>query len=174
MAAERKPKSGSKARKTLESKGGTGEMVDETRGVFMISIAADLAGMHPQTLRVYEARGLITPQRSPKNTRLYSQADVERLQRIQQLTSEQGLNLAGVVAMLEMEESVARMRAEMARMRERADRMEREMVAEMERLRSAVGGEMVPYGAYEGHGVGRPKQTDEPTRIEVRRRGRSE
>jgi hypothetical protein len=76
--------------------------------------------------------------------------------------------------MLEMEESVARMRAEMARMRERADRMEREMVAEMERLRSAVGGEMVPYGAYEGHGVGRPKQTDEPTRIEVRRRGRSE
>jgi len=148
------------------------EVVEQTRGVFMISVAAELAGMHPQTLRMYEARGLISPQRSPKNTRLYSQADVERLQRIQQLTSEQGLNLAGVVAMLEMEESVARMRAEMARMRERADRMEREMVAELERLRSAVGGEMVPYGAYEGHGVGRKGSAREPTRIEVKRRGR--
>lgn len=167
MATERK------SRSKAEAKSKAGEVVEETRGVFMISIAADLAGMHPQTLRMYEARGLITPQRSPKNTRLYSQADVERLQRIQQLTSEQGLNLAGVVAMLEMEESVARMRAEMARMRERADRMEREMIAEMERLRSAVGGEMVPYGAYEGHGVGRPKQASEPTRIEVKRRGRS-
>jgi MerR family transcriptional regulator/heat shock protein HspR len=167
MAAQRKP------RPKADAKTKTGEVVEETRGVFMISIAADLAGMHPQTLRMYEARGLITPQRSPKNTRLYSQADVERLQRIQQLTSEQGLNLAGVVAMLEMEESVARMRAEMARMRERADRMEREMVAEMERLRSAVGGEMVPYGAYEGHGVGKPRQTGGPTRIEVKRRGRS-
>ncbi len=156
MAAKRKPKQR--------------EVVEETRGVFMISVAADLAGMHPQTLRMYEARGLICPQRSPKNTRLYSQADVERLRRIQQLTSEQGLNLAGVVAMLEMEESVARMRAEMARMRERADRMEREMVAELERLRSSVGGEMVPYGAYEGHGVGRPRRDDEPTRIEVKRR----
>ena len=62
----------------------------------MISVAAELADMHPQTLRTYEARGLIAPQRSPKNTRLYSQRDVERLRRIQQLTSEQGLNLAGV------------------------------------------------------------------------------
>lgn len=150
------------------------EVIEETRGVFMISVAAELAGMHPQTLRMYEARGLISPQRSPKNTRLYSQADVERLQRIQQLTSEQGLNLAGVIAMLEMEESVARMRAEMARMRERADRMEREMVAELERLRSAVGGELVPYGAYQGHGVGNKGPADEPTKIEVKRRGRSD
>jgi MerR family transcriptional regulator/heat shock protein HspR len=66
------------------------------RGVFMISVAAELAEMHPQTLRMYEARGLIEPSRSPKGTRLYSQADVERLRRIQQMTAELGLNLAGV------------------------------------------------------------------------------
>ena len=69
--------------------------IDSERGVFMISVAAELAHMHPQTLRMYEARGLIEPKRSPKNTRLYSQRDVELLQRIQQLTAE-GLNLAGV------------------------------------------------------------------------------
>ena len=88
----------------------------------MISVAAELAEMHPQTLRMYEARGLITPKRSPKNTRLYSQADVERLRRIQRMTNEEGLNLAGVETVLEMEARVERMRAEMARMRKRADR----------------------------------------------------
>ncbi|MBA3509002.1 MAG: MerR family transcriptional regulator, partial [Thermoleophilaceae bacterium] len=66
------------------------------RGVYMISVAAELAGMHPQTLRIYEARGLIQPKRSPKNTRLYSDEDVERLRRIQALTTELGMNLAGV------------------------------------------------------------------------------
>jgi MerR family transcriptional regulator/heat shock protein HspR len=76
--------------------------IDSDRGVFMISVAAELAHMHPQTLRVYEARGLIQPKRSPKNTRLYSQEDVERLQRIQQLTAE-GLNLAGVERVLALE-----------------------------------------------------------------------
>jgi MerR family transcriptional regulator/heat shock protein HspR len=76
--------------------------IDSERGVFMISVAAELAHMHPQTLRVYEARGLIQPKRSPKNTRLYSQRDVERLRRIQQLTAE-GLNLAGVERVLMLE-----------------------------------------------------------------------
>ena len=71
------------------------------QGVFMISVAAELAGMHPQTLRVYEARGLIKPQRSPKGTRLYSQHDVERLHRIQELTTELGMNLAGVERVLD-------------------------------------------------------------------------
>src|SRR5438477_527401 len=65
--------------------------IDDERGVFMISVAAELAEMHPQTLRMYEARGLITPQRSPKKTRLYSQSDVERLRRLQQMTTEDGL-----------------------------------------------------------------------------------
>jgi MerR family transcriptional regulator, heat shock protein HspR len=78
-------------------------VVDEERGVFMISVAAELAHMHPQTLRMYEARGLIEPQRSPKNTRLYSQRDVELLRRIHRLTAE-GLNLAGVERVLELEQ----------------------------------------------------------------------
>jgi MerR family transcriptional regulator/heat shock protein HspR len=80
--------------------------IDSDRGVFMISVAAELAHMHPQTLRTYEARGLIEPKRSPKNTRLYSQRDVERLRRIQQLTAE-GLNLAGVERVLELERRLA-------------------------------------------------------------------
>src|SRR5687768_18617991 len=80
------------------------------RGVFMISVAAELAEMHPQTLRMYEARGLIEPKRSPKGTRLYSQADVERLRRIQQMTAELGLNLAGVERVLELEAQVERAR----------------------------------------------------------------
>jgi MerR family transcriptional regulator/heat shock protein HspR len=99
--------------------------VDEERGVFMISIAAELAEMHPQTLRMYEARGLIAPKRSPKNTRLYSQRDVERLRRIQRMTSEEGLNLAGVETVLALEERVEKMRSELARMRRRAEELER-------------------------------------------------
>jgi len=98
--------------------------IDSERGVYMISVAAELAEMHPQTLRMYEARGLIAPQRSPKNTRLYSQRDVERLRRIQRMTSEQGLNLAGVQALLTMEERVEKMRGELARMRRRAAELE--------------------------------------------------
>lgn len=98
--------------------------LDAERGVYMISVAAELAEMHPQTLRMYEARGLIAPQRSPKNTRLYSQRDVERLRRIQRMTSEQGLNLAGVRALLKMEERVEKMRGELERMRRRAAELE--------------------------------------------------
>ena len=129
--------------------GDQGERIDQERGVFMISVAAELAAMHPQTLRMYEARGLITPKRSPKNTRLYSQADVERLRRIQQMTSDEGLNLAGVETVLELERRLERMRAEMARVRKRAAAMEAKMAEELERLRKSLGGELVPYGAYE-------------------------
>lgn len=82
--------------------------VDAERGVFMISVAAELAHMHPQTLRMYEARGLISPKRSAKNTRLYSQRDVERLHRIQKLTAE-GLNLAGVERVLALERRLAKL-----------------------------------------------------------------
>ncbi len=85
--------------------------IDEQRGVFMISVAAELAHMHPQTLRMYETRGLIAPQRSPKNTRLYSQSDVELLRRIQQLTAE-GLNLAGVERVLELERRIEKLEGE--------------------------------------------------------------
>jgi MerR family transcriptional regulator, heat shock protein HspR len=99
--------------------------IDDERGVFMISVAAELAEMHPQTLRMYEARGLIAPKRSPKNTRLYSQRDVERLRRIQRMTSEEGLNLAGVETVLALEERVEKMRAELERVRRRAQELER-------------------------------------------------
>jgi MerR family transcriptional regulator/heat shock protein HspR len=123
--------------------------IDSERGVFMISVAAELAEMHPQTLRMYEARGLITPSRSPKNTRLYSQKDVERLKRIQQMTSEEGLNLAGVVTVLQMEERVERMRKELDRMRRRAEQVEQEMEREVERVRRSLKTEIVPYRAYD-------------------------
>jgi MerR family transcriptional regulator/heat shock protein HspR len=107
-------------RRTIEAS------IDAERGVYMISVAAELAHMHPQTLRMYEQRGLIEPKRSPKNTRLYSQRDVERLRRIQEMTSEQGLNLAGVETVLRMEKRVERMRAELERMRRRAEELERQ------------------------------------------------
>jgi MerR family transcriptional regulator, heat shock protein HspR len=143
--------------------------LDEERGVFMISVAAELAEMHPQTLRMYEARGLITPKRSPKNTRLYSQADVERLRRIQQMTSEEGLNLAGVETVLELEQRVEQMRGQIARMRKRAAEMERQLNEELERLRKSLGGELVPYGAYEPDQLGGGTKP-EAKRIRIRRR----
>jgi MerR family transcriptional regulator/heat shock protein HspR len=96
---------------------------DEEQGVFMISVAAELAEMHPQTLRMYEQRGLIAPKRSPKNTRLYSQRDVERLRRIQQMTAE-GLNLAGVEIVLSLEAQVQKLRAEGERLRKRIAELE--------------------------------------------------
>ncbi len=123
--------------------------VDHERGVFMISVAAELAEMHPQTLRMYEAKGLITPKRSPKNTRLYSQSDVERLRRIQQMTSEEGLNLAGVETVLALEKRVDKMRSELERMRSRTEELERQMAEEIERVRRSLRAEIVPYGAYD-------------------------
>ena len=143
--------------------------LDSERGVFMISVAAELAEMHPQTLRMYEARGLITPKRSPKNTRLYSQKDVERLRRIQRMTSDEGLNLAGVETVLEMEARVERMRTEMARLRKRADEMEQRMRAELERLRRSVGGELVPYGAYESEIGRRGGRENDGVQVPIRR-----
>jgi MerR family transcriptional regulator/heat shock protein HspR len=92
----------------------------DERPRYMISIAAELVGMHPQTLRIYEQKGLVRPQRTAGNTRLYSDADVERLRLIQALTTEVGLNLAGV-------ESVLRLQDQVARMHRRLERMEREM-----------------------------------------------
>ena len=87
---------------------------------YMISVAAELVGMHPQTLRMYENKGLVRPKRTPGGTRLYSDNDLERLRTIQRLTTELGLNLAGV-------EHVLRLQDELVRMRSRLDRMEREM-----------------------------------------------
>src|SRR5437899_4342475 len=99
-----------RSRRKAQSPGGErGREIDQERGVFMISVAAELAEMHPQTLRQYEQRGLIAPKRSPKNTRLYSQRDVERLRRIQEMTA-QGLNLVGVETVLALEAQVEKLR----------------------------------------------------------------
>src|SRR3954452_23268799 len=99
--------------------------VETDRGVFMISVAAELANMHPQTLRMYEARGLIEPQRSPKGTRLYSQDDVERLRRIQEMTAPLGMNLAGVERVLELEEKLLRMARKVETLEKRAAELQR-------------------------------------------------
>src|ERR671911_2571980 len=119
--------------------------LDSSRGVFMISVAVELADMHPQTLRMYEARGLITPKRSPKNTRLYSQDDVERLRRIQELTSELGMNLAGVERVFELEEEIERMRRRMRNLERQAERVRDELGRELERVRRSLKHELVLY-----------------------------
>ncbi|SEH10828.1 MerR family transcriptional regulator, heat shock protein HspR [Thermoleophilum album] len=111
----------------------------------MISVAAELAGMHPQTLRIYEARGLITPRRSPKGTRLYSDEDVERLRRIQELTTELGMNLAGVEKVFELEAEIERLRRRLRALERRAAQVEAELRAELERTRRALSTEIVPY-----------------------------
>jgi MerR family transcriptional regulator, heat shock protein HspR len=116
-----------------------------TRGVYMISVAAELAGMHPQTLRIYEARGLIEPKRSAGNTRLYSQEDVELLRRIQELTSELGMNLAGVERVFELEKELEQMRSRMDAVRREAERAERELREEIERVRRSFKAELVRY-----------------------------
>ena len=123
-------------------------MPDESkRGVYMISVAAELAGMHPQTLRIYEARGLITPKRSPKNTRLYSADDVERLRRIQELTTELGMNLAGVEKVFELEEEMERMRRRMRALERQAAKVQQELRAEIDRVRRSMKNELVLYEA---------------------------
>ena len=111
----------------------------------MISVAAELAGMHPQTLRIYETRGLITPKRSPKNTRLYSQEDVDRLRRIQELTTELGMNLAGVERVFELEQQIERMERRMRNLERHAKRVQDELQGELERVRRSLKYELVPY-----------------------------
>ena len=110
----------------------------DDRPRYMISVAADLVGMHPQTLRIYENKGLIRPKRTSGGTRLYSDADIERLQLIQRLTNELGLNLAGV-------EHVMRLQDELVRMRKRLDRMEREMRDAINKVHRQYRRDLVPY-----------------------------
>ena len=90
----------------------------DERPIYMISVAADLVGMHPQTLRIYEQKGLVRPQRTPGGTRLYSEADVERLRIVQRLTTELGLNLAGVELVLRLEDELRKTHAQVERLRQ--------------------------------------------------------
>ncbi len=117
---------------------------DKLRPVFMISVAAELAEMHPQTLRMYERRGLIRPRRSSKSTRLYSLADVERLRRIQQLVAECGLNLAGVERVLEMEEQLESMQRRLDHLQAEMDRVAEEARRELEAVHRSYRKELVP------------------------------
>jgi len=120
------------------------DLEDKLRPVFMISVAAELAEMHPQTLRMYERRGLIRPKRSSKSTRLYSMDDVERLRRIQQLVSECGLNLAGVERVLEMEEKLASMERRMEELRADMERLAEQARLELESVHRSYRKELVP------------------------------
>ena len=120
--------------------------VETDRGVFMISVAAELANMHPQTLRVYEARGLIEPRRSPKGTRLYSQEDVDKLRRIQEMTADLGLNLAGVERVLDLEEEIAKMHARIEEIELQALHAQVRLAEELEEVRRSFRAELtVPY-----------------------------
>jgi MerR family transcriptional regulator, heat shock protein HspR len=117
---------------------------DKMKPVFMISVAAELAEMHPQTLRMYERRGLICPQRSLKSTRLYSLDDVERLRRIQRLVGECGLNLAGVERVLEMEEQVAKLQARLGELQADMERLVAKAQDELDAVHRSYRKELVP------------------------------
>jgi MerR family transcriptional regulator, heat shock protein HspR len=110
----------------------------DDRPRYMISVAADIVGMHPQTLRIYENKGLIRPKRTAGNTRLYSEADIERLRLIQQLTNDLGLNLAGVEQVMQLQDEVERMRRTLAR-------MEREMRETISQVHRQYRRDLVPW-----------------------------
>ncbi len=111
---------------------------ERERPRYMISVAADLVGMHPQTLRIYEAKGLVRPKRTAGNTRLYSEADLDRLRLVQRLTTELGLNLAGVETVLRLEDEVKRLQARM-------ERLERQMREEVQRVHKQYRRDLVLY-----------------------------
>ncbi len=117
---------------------------DKMRPVFMISVAAELAEMHPQTLRMYERRGLIRPRRSSKSTRLYSMDDVDKLRRIQQLVAECGLNLAGVERVLEMEEQLVTLQRRLDQLEAEMDRLSAQAGEELEAVHRSYRKELVP------------------------------
>jgi MerR family transcriptional regulator/heat shock protein HspR len=124
-------------------------MTEQERPRYMISVAAEIVGMHPQTLRIYESKGLVRPKRTPGNTRLYSEADLERLRLIQRLTTELGLNLAGV-------ETVMRLEDELGKARARLERLERELRREIRDVHKQYKREVV---VYRQEGEGLPERT---------------
>jgi MerR family transcriptional regulator/heat shock protein HspR len=115
--------------------------------VYVISVAAELAGVHPQTLRVYERKGLLSPQRTQGNTRRYSTQDIERLRRIQELTQGAGVNLAGAKLVLRLEEQLARMESDLTEMAGRLQELEADVARDMRRMAQQAG-EIVPARHY--------------------------
>ncbi len=110
----------------------------DDRPIYMISVAAELVGMHPQTLRMYEQKGLIRPKRTPGGTRLYSEADVERLRIVQRLTTELGLNLAGVELVLRLEDELRKAHAQI-------ERLQRQLHTEVENVHKHYRRDLVVY-----------------------------
>ncbi|MBW3592138.1 MAG: helix-turn-helix transcriptional regulator [Actinobacteria bacterium] len=121
----------------------------DERPRYMISVAAELVGMHPQTLRIYENKGLVQPKRTPGGTRLYSESDLERLRLIQTLTTDLGLNLAGV-------EAVLRLRDEVSRLRGRVERLERQIRDEVQKVHKQYRRDLVLYSDFHDN---RPART---------------
>jgi MerR family transcriptional regulator/heat shock protein HspR len=119
-------------------------MDGQERPRYMISVAADLVGMHPQTLRIYEQKGLVRPGRTPGGTRLYSERDLERLRLIQRLTTELGLNLAGVQRVIVLEDEIQKLRARM-------ERLEREMRDQLEQVHRQYRRDLVLYSEHQRH-----------------------
>jgi MerR family transcriptional regulator, heat shock protein HspR len=117
--------------------------VDDSRAVYVISVAAELAGMHPQTLRIYERRGLIEPSRTPGGSRRYSPADIQRLQQIQQLTND-GVSLMGVVHVLQLQDELARTRAEVERLNQELDAVRREAQRAVDQVHRQYRRDLVP------------------------------
>jgi MerR family transcriptional regulator/heat shock protein HspR len=117
--------------------------IDE-RALFVISVAAELAGVHPQTLRMYERKGLIRPQRTSGNTRRYSQADIEIVRLIQELTQERGMNLAGAEMVLQLQQQLEQAQERMERLRREALELQQQLVENLERIRKAQQTALVP------------------------------
>ena len=120
-----------------------GRRQGKSRPLYMISVAAELAGMHPQTLRIYERKALIEPQRSAGNTRLYSEADIERLREIQHLTQDEGINLAGVERIIDLELELERTRVELACLRKKIEEAHRQAKREIEKANRGYKAEIV-------------------------------
>lgn len=118
-------------------------MGGKDRPVYMISVAAELAGVHPQTLRIYERKMLVQPQRSPGGTRLYSEADIERLRLIQQLTQDEGINLAGVMRILELQLEKERLEAQLAAAQSVASNAELRLADEIQEFRKSLRADIV-------------------------------
>src|SRR5438132_5025385 len=169
MSASRRPSDGGlkPARRSGQASVVARVQLETDRGVFMISVAAELANMHPQTLRMYEARGLIEPRRSPKGTRLYSQEDVDKLRRIQEMTAELGLNLAGVERVLDLEREIERMHARIEELELDALHSQVRLAEQLEELRRSFRAELaVPY---RGGELVRLADVRSPVRFDPRR-----
>lgn len=120
-------------------------MSDEERALYVISVAAELAGVHPQTLRIYERKGLISPKRTSGNTRRFSQRDIELVRLIQELTQDRGVNLAGVEMVIELQRELERAQERMERLRREAAELQQRLAKDLERLRQAQKTALVPY-----------------------------